>query len=263
MALRNLSTETMLSHSAEWLDPNKNVHPLLHKHDATRGLVKRLDTAHSGLLATFRVTDTGDDKLAVIQGQEDAADGLHDRKARGVHGLFTALAELTDHPETREKLLATRDRLFPDGLDVIRWSYSDEAGNALVLAERLDPGTRASLTEIGAHAGAEAFQVDSQLDAMILAGKQLGELEQEKARLTGQPVVPLASRSAARNEWIRLVDLIVRNVESSDEIQAADRSTILDRLRAEEARADHRVAEQRRKNARQKADATKAEPPKG
>ncbi len=145
MSLRDLSTQTMVAIVAPWLDPvreRKDIEAL----PKASILLSTLEEAKDELLATQTVSNSViPPELPAVQKEQADVDDTHDRKARGTYGALTAFTELVDDPDKAAKYLALRDKLFPRGMAVVNWSYTDEAGEAELVDGRLTSADRALL----------------------------------------------------------------------------------------------------------------------
>ena len=105
MALKDLTTATMVSVSAAWLDPNRE-RPILTKHKRTKALVEDLDDAHAGILRfqTKRAKLSAD--LKALGDRTTVLDATHDRHARGLFNVLDGLADLTDDEERKAAMVS-------------------------------------------------------------------------------------------------------------------------------------------------------------
>ncbi len=171
MSLLNLTTETMVTLSARWLDPEKLRKPLTAL-PLILPLLPVLQQAHDDLIAKQRTTSAADKEIAAIQAEQAERDVRHDRKMRGSYNFLGALAELTDDAEAARALLDLRDRLMPIGVQAITRSYVDEAGDAERLPARLDDASKQLLGEVQTPDGPLQVHVDAWLDeALSFAGE--------------------------------------------------------------------------------------------
>ena len=174
-----------------------------------------------------------------MQAAEAKVDVKHDRKTRGTFNVLTGFADLADDPELAVAYLALRDLIYPKGLDVVRWSYTDEAGEAELVDKRLSKNDKALLGKLPTPAG-------TLLDALkerIKAGKELGYLEKDRAALEAKaPDAPTAADAVrARNLWIRTVNAFVATLDLEEGLSDEDREKILGPLRRAEQKADRRA----------------------
>lgn len=237
MALRDLTTPTMVVLSASWLDPDAE-RPVLESLSQAGALLPSLDKAHKGLLHSQSTGDSASAEIAALQLRAAIVDAVHDHKARGSYGLLTALAEIADEPATGARYIALRDKLYPDGLELVRWSYTDEAGDAKLVDKRLTPEDKEFLKAIPIPHGT-LYDVHM---ARVKAGKELGEIEKQRTALEKQaPGAPTAADGArARNLWIRTVNALLSLLELEEKLSEGDRDRLLAPLRRAEQKAARR-----------------------
>jgi hypothetical protein len=89
MALKNISTETMLALSSSWLDPQR-ARPALSANPRTAPYLADMEEAHSSLLAanTSPTNQGATPELVALSVEATTKDQFHDRKVRGLHGLY-------------------------------------------------------------------------------------------------------------------------------------------------------------------------------
>lgn len=247
MALKNLSSETMLALSTSWLDPGRG-RKALEDHPRATHYLADLAAAHSALLAASASPDASalPPEMIALSAEETEVDTLHDRKVRGLHLVLTGLAELTDDRAEAARLLGARDTLFPDGISINQRSYLDEAGNVSAVARRLDssPETRALLLHTPLPHGKK---LDDEVLAWLDTGERLGKLE---ARRVGLLHDRDASRSGskrgdllrARNRWSRVTHAFLAAIDLDDHPGDALEKNFIRPLREAEAKADRRAA---------------------
>jgi hypothetical protein len=164
------------------------------------------EKAHNGIVS-LRTKEPP--KIRAILQKEGDLDARHDDLVRGIHGAMTAMAPLT---ADREKLLAVRDKLLPDGLSHTELSYRGEAGHCAVIASQLDDAMKARLRAITIHKKTLLDLATVWLDT----GSQLGQLEDERARLTeGAPSLG-ADMQKARLEWMRVMKALMANAKLAE-----------------------------------------------
>ncbi len=238
MAYRTLTSPTMVTVSGPWTDPKKD-RPLLQSLPQAGALLPSLDLAHQGLLDTQASSDQTNAALSKLQKAEALLDGTHDRKTRGVFNVLTGFADLADDPEQAAAYIALRDAINPKGLDVTRWSYTDEAGEADLVARRLTKDHKKLLGKLPTPSGT---LLDAH-EARLQAGRELGGLEKERAGLEkkGPDVTTAADAVRARNLWIRTVTAFVAILDLEAKLSESDREKILGPLLRAESRAERRA----------------------
>lgn len=236
MALRNLTTQTMLTISARWLDPSQE-RPILQRYPLSRALLIHLSTAHDRLIEFQRRSTTTQEALLRLTERLATLDARHDRLLRGTHGMLTSLAELADTDERAAHYLDLRDKVFPDGLRGVSRSYVDQAGEVMLLQGRLDERTVLALRSILTPNGSLFGHVQSLIDI----GREMGQLEAERTSLgkTGEAMTR-ADVARARNEWIRVVSALKASL-GLDGATAEEHDRIFRHLDEAEGKADRRV----------------------
>jgi hypothetical protein len=228
----------MVTLSGPWTDPTRD-RPLVQSLLQAGALLPSLDIAHQGLLDTQASGAQTNVELSRLQKAQGLLDWTHDRKTRGVFNVLTGFADLAEDPEQAEAYLALRDAINPSGLEITRWSYTDEAGEAELLDRRLSAEQKALLAKLPAPSGT---LLDA-LEARLKAGRELGALEKVRAALEkrGPDVTTAADAVRARNVWIRTVSAFVAILDLEPKLSEADREQILGPLRRAEARAERRA----------------------
>lgn len=243
MALRNLSTETMLALSSAWTDPERD-RPALEASAETAALLPKLDAAREGLAATARpaLVIEAERELAELQAEEVNVDRVHDRKLRGIFYLLTALAELADDPRDAEARRALRDALLPIGLAATQRSYLEEAGDIEALDQRLNDEQREELGRVPVDHGRT---LADEIGAWTSSARKLGELEGKRAELaakrSAKPSDRASSVAKGRNRWIRVVDTIIRSIALNDVIAPRLDEAFVTPLRLAEAKANRKA----------------------
>ncbi|MEO1272880.1 MAG: hypothetical protein AAFX99_32735, partial [Myxococcota bacterium] len=216
MAYRDLSTPAMVQITAPLVDQDK-VRPLLESFPQTAGILGNLDAVHQSLITLQRQASQLEELFATLVEQMTKLDQTHDRKLRGTYMVLTGLAELVDKPSQGQLLIGLRDALFPNGLSDVNRTYREEAGNVVLLEQRLTDPIRQRLEAL--------VLLDTNLlnevQALITAGKALGDKLEDRRQVEAQlandsEAISPAQLLAARNAWIRTVRLLESNLELSD-----------------------------------------------
>jgi hypothetical protein len=228
MNLRDLSTQTMVVIVSGWLDPErerKDIEAL----PKAAFLLPTLEEAKADLMTTQTTSaSTLPAEIAAVQKEEADIDDQHDRKSRGVYGALTAFAELVDDPNKAAQYIALRDKLFPEGLSVVRWSYMDEAGEADLVEGRLTARDRALLKQLH-YPGGKLLDAH---EARMTSARKLGDLERKKQALvkaheSNEGKVVAADVLKARNGWIRAVRAFMNMLDLEKNLSAKVRTKIL------------------------------------
>jgi hypothetical protein len=252
MALNDLTTASMLSITEPWVTPGP-VQSLLLSLQLIAPMIPAFEIVHQALLETQRTHDTpGEMRLRQLDEQTRQLDHIHDRKVRGVHGLLTALSDLSEEPTSARHFLDLRDILFPSGLEVTDLSYLEEAMQARQLEARLSPDLRAAVSEIPVAGPPPVAAQDpnnpdqpasllTHVKRMIDAGQRLGVSEAERVALEerllneGKRTAP-ADVLKARHAWVRAVKALVSLLQV-EHLSALQRRQILGALDLAEAQA--------------------------
>jgi len=236
MAYKTLTTQTMVTVSAAWLD-SKEERPLIASLPQAGPLLTSIEKVHNGLLQTQASGATIVSEISAVQSAQEELDTLHDRKTRGVFNVLTGFADLADDPVKAKALLALRDRIYTNGLKVVQWSYVDEAGEAALVDERIGAADKDALANLPTPDGSLKDHHEARIDA----GKKIGELEKKKIALAAtSPAGASASEVVrARNAWIRTVTAFVAML-GLDDLTEEKENKILGPLREAERRADRR-----------------------
>lgn len=239
MALRNLTTQLMVSFSKNWIDADKE-RPIIERYPIARALLPRLEEAHGNLLAFQRKSLDSQGEIAAIQREQARLDAEHDRKIRGVYNYLMALAELSDTEEEARNCLELRDLLLPDGLQAIIRSYAEESGEILLLQQRLSARAILDLRNIPVRGG----NLYDHVDAWMKAGLMLGKLDEKRTdilKTLGESETKQADVARARNEWIRTVHALRANLDL-DRASAEDMERLFRYLDQAETKADRGAA---------------------
>lgn len=237
MAKRNLTTQTMLTISERWLDPERD-RPILERYPLLSALLPRLVKAHTSLVEFQRASTEAQSEIAAVQKEQAALDAEHDRKIRGVFGILTGLGELAATEEKARHYFDLRDRILPDGLRATKRSYVDEGGEVVLLQGRLDDATKSALEAIVTPEGSLYSHV---LDWMK-AATALVELDEKRLDIERAAMDQTRKSDVlrARNEWIRVGNGLEANIQLED-ASAEDIYRLFRHLERAEARADRRA----------------------
>lgn len=239
MALKNLSSETMVTITGRLLDPERD-RPVVETLPLVSPLIPAMEMVHQGLLSRQHLVAAIERELAKVLTDLSSFDKLHDRKKRSVHGYLTALSELTDDPARAAAYLDLRDRLMPLGLMEVRRSYIDQVGDAQLMPSRLDDAARALLSSITTPDG----PLESHVDQWVQAAAEIGRLDERRAQLeaqrsTGQDASP-GEAYAMRLAWIRVIRSVINMVEIDPQATPEIRERLLAPIRRAESLAGRR-----------------------
>ena len=203
-------------------------------------MLPSLDKAHNGLLDTQLAVGQVETELSLLQKAQAKLDVRHDRYVRGPYNVLTGLADLAESEAEAASYLNLRDTLTPHGLEVVRWSYTDEAGEADLVDSRLTKDDKALLAQIATPKGT---LLDAH-KARVKAGRDLGDLEKRRAFLEAQASTAATPADVirARNLWIRTVNAFVAILALEENLSDEDREKILGPLERAEQKADRKRA---------------------
>jgi hypothetical protein len=252
MAAKNLLSSEMLMVSERWVS-EKLDQPLLGSVPVLAAMAPMIVEAHKGLLDAQRAAEPGADakELAELSAKGGELDQLHDRKGRGAWKLLDGLAELADTPDEAAHYTALRDRVLPDGVSMLQLSWMAEAGNVEVL-DRALKGTGLAQELAAVPLPGKKLTLLDAVKTHVSAGRRLGVIEARRGVIDdvaksaktadGAVTKPL---TRARNQWIRVVNAVLTNLDLVPDLDDAVRSAIVGPyLRAEQA-ADRRAIARR------------------
>ncbi len=236
MARKRLYSDEMLPITAPWLDPSNPAHQAILASTDLAPSIPRLTSAHEDLSKNAQPLHDNP-RIEQISNEQADVDNRHDDIIRGSYSLLTGIAALLG-PEHGASILELRDLIVPEGLSSTQKTYLAEAGQAAQLAERLTPEIRALTSKIRIDPQVPSRTFTHFLDEWLNLGKQLGTLEDEKAHLAPANRTQ-ATLLAARNKWIRAVNLFLATAEAA-EIDPATHQLLFGPLLAAEAKAAKR-----------------------
>jgi len=239
MALRNFTTQQMVSFSRNWIDRAKE-RLIIERYPISRALLPRIEEAHGNLLTFQRKNLESQAAIAAIQKEQAQLDAEHDRKMRGVYHFLTSLAELSGDAERAEHYLELRDLLLPDGLLAVNRSYAAQGGEVLLLQKRLTPQAIESLRKIPTPEGS----LHDHVQAWMKAGLALLELDRRRTDISksdGETDTKQAEVARARAEWIRAASAL-RSCLELDRATPEDIEQVFRYLDEAEVKADRRAA---------------------
>jgi hypothetical protein len=206
MELRKLVEQEMVQISAPWVADGSAVRAAIEAEPMMTGLLPKLTAAHAGIVAVS--AQTGDPEARKLMADATRLDAQHDDLVRTIHGALTILAKVS---KAGEEHLHLRDLLFPEGLRHINKSHSAEAGHAAAIASAMSPEVLARMKAI-AIGDTTLFDLHAQYQE---AAKQLGAVDEKRARLNRPSITPAAQVLAARREWIHWANVLVTTAENA------------------------------------------------
>lgn len=236
MALRDLSVGQMIQVGKSWVvdKKNKNIISGIDKLSPWVPSLVRALTSLEKQNAARLATNTALGKVMV---EQEAEDGIHDRRLRGLFMLAAGLDLLA--PELKRppgSFLALQKELFPGGQSMTMRSYADEAAEHKLAPARISAASKPLLdTAIG------NTTLGALVNTWLASAKAIDALEQKRNALVGETEAHkgTANMRDARNAWIKAASMIETNLMALDEseIDEATRNVLLATLRRYEEMA--------------------------
>ena len=234
MATQRWTSAEMMRMSGTLVEPGHIDRQVMENVPELAALLPRLRAAHDRLIESYQ--DTPAFRLAPLVQALGRADWRHDSLVRALYFAFESLIQTAqgsaDQTEA-ERLRQLRHRLLPQGLQLVKFSYRDEASHAEFMSAQLDAQTRQNLAGLTMH-GRSLLDMSQDL---MGAARTLGQLEDER-QMTRQ--APSADLSPARDEWLatfHVVECLLRLNRAADPHVDA----ILARIAAIDAVAEERA----------------------
>lgn len=233
MSLKSFTSNEMYQTSAPMVEVGAPARTAIEKIPTLAVMLSQLEAAHKGI-AAVRVQPE-DPRVQDLSVKEAVVDGRHDDKLRGIHGALTGLALLSNRAQ---ELLQLRDWIMPEGLAHTQLTYRGEAGHAGILASAITPEimSRMKTVKLDDKTLYDIFQ------EYVALARELGAMEDERARLSPPAVTP-AQAASARYTWVRVMNALIANAELAGLDEQTDR-LLFASLRAAEQTANTRVRRQ-------------------
>ena len=240
ISLRGLTTQSMISVTAAWLDPKRD-RPLFNSLPLLAPLLPAIQSAHDALVANQKGKPAHDPEAAALQAEAMEVDAEHDRVLRGIHAVLGAFAELGDDDEAAA-YLALRDQLFPAGLSMITRSYVDEGAEAELVAGRLAKSDHALLAKLPIPGG----KLKDAFDRWVSAAKRLKSIEAKRHKVEASAATADTVRGndvvRARMAWVRAVRAVEVNLELESKAEPNTRVALLGPLELAARKSARRAA---------------------
>ena len=205
MSLKSLTTAQMVELSARWLSPEAE-RPVFEQYDELRGALALIEKVHDALSRTQQAVVASADEIQTLTMRMGELDAVHDRKARGIFNMLTALSELSDDPTESHAMITLRNALFPQGLTVTLLSYAEQADEIRDLRDSLTPEQHAQLAAIPMPHGT----LDQSVEEWFTAGVELGALwAHREGHQQGGDQLSASDVLRARNQWLGAVRVIL------------------------------------------------------
>ena len=153
-------------------------------------------------------------RLRDLTSEASELDARHDRKARGLFHLLSGAIEVVDKLKTRDQYAALQSKLFPHGVQVVRFSYTDQAGEVELLERRTTSADRKLLRKLKL----DKTTGEDALEAWIKAGRALGAVCNQRIQLATRAddsAIKAGDIHLARLQWIRVVNALLVNLPLS------------------------------------------------
>lgn len=218
--LKHLNLDEMIGLTSPWVSDAKQ-RALFLSIPEIAGLHPQLVALHHQLGDAQPVDPPRSPAMKRLLERATKLDDVHDALVRASASAIEtdrleALARKPPDLRRAEQAAAASTKLFPSGLAIVNASFVAEAGNAERAGKLLarEPELAEYLDEIPVRDGTALGLVER----WIAAGKQLARLERERAELAAREASRPRDSSALtrlRFEWIRLVGLVLGNLEAS------------------------------------------------
>lgn len=207
MGMSRLTIQEMSQITLPWVTVGEAARTAIEKNPLLASLLPPLLQAHESTYALRAQTD--DPRSQFVSEQLAALDGRHDDLIRGMHGVLTSLALVSDAPE---EILDVRDFLFPDGLAHIKMTYRGEAEHAAQIVASMDDRYKARLQTITLY---KTNLLNLTLEWLDVA-KQLGALEEARSRMIPLDAATAAEICSTRFAWMRVVNAVIANAKLAE-----------------------------------------------
>ncbi len=230
MNLSKLNTSAMLAHSRVWME-DTSLRTQLATHPLGAAILEKIAEVHQDLGRKQSERNAAEENLEGLRGDMSALDTEHDSIARVLYHHLLAFIEMEEvnlvndngaggdgaDGNAQHRIDALRvlfGRLFPNGLDIVRRSYLEEAGEVVARDQRLTQAERDLMAaiQVGNHTLADLYQ------RWHHAGSELGRKGHERALLKASlrhqgSATSRAVLREARRQWIRTVTALFEIVE--------------------------------------------------
>lgn len=229
MAPKQLTSGEMNQVSEPWVTKGNPARTAIEAVPLLSALLPSLEAAHARISALGSQAE--DPKIRAYSERQSALDVQHDNRVRGICGALSGLALVSD---ASGELTELRDTLFPEGLGHTQMTYRGQAGHAAMVSARLDDKLQTRLRAVSLH---DKNLLDLTMEWLAVA-KQIGQLEDERARLNPTPS-PSSEVNNARLAWVRATNALLANAEMAELDEATDH-LLFAPLRAAEKAAQSR-----------------------
>ncbi len=230
MALKRLTAGEMIHITQTWVDAKHRHHQLMKVPAEVAVLLSHVERVHLALMALQPTVDPQAKSRVRILEELDAQ---HDDMVRTIYHLFLAQIYLSQVAAERELWQRLLDTVLPDGLMVVKRSYSDEVGQATLAHARLSAEDKKQLRTLVL--GKESML--ALIERYVQVAQKLGEVATVHYQPTVQP--SRADAASARNQWIRVVNTVLAAIDMIPNNEDLLREVVAP-LREVERRAERR-----------------------
>lgn len=229
MALKRLSTENMVTLSADLIRRGSPERAGIEAVPEAAALLPQIEAAHRGLIESQPVVNAEIAKLTSKLNEEDAR---HDTLVRAIHARLESETLFAETTVDAAKHARARSALFPSGTSIVNRAWSEQAGEAKMRAGRIDDEIERVLGKLKTHDGSTLLERYRALQAVAA---NIDATEKKRAAMMSDG--PSGAETVrARNQWIRVINALAMVLAAT----GADEAPILGRVRAFEARAEGR-----------------------
>ncbi|WP_428262957.1 hypothetical protein [Haliangium sp.] len=212
MALNRFTVAEMVSITGPWIERGHPEHEALMTLPAIAASMPQVEAAHRGLIEAQ--VNPAQVRLDEIRAEQATFDRAHDNLARFLWDQMNSYRHLHGDQPLGRLIADIQARLFPDGLNVVRYSYRETGGQAALVGARLTDEHKAHLATIPVHPTGTLME---KVEAMATAAARIGVLEDERLALI-RPANLRTRATKARSRWIRVVNVVRATIELESEI---------------------------------------------
>lgn len=249
MSYQDLSVAEMIQISSLWVaKPGKNqdgtevptLRPLLESNPLLSAMLPYLEKVHNDLL-TFNTQPKAEPSKEVseIEQEQKVLDIRHDDLCRFIFHFMDLLQVLVSE-ELRAVLAELRAKMFRDGLQVIKYNFSREAGAAKLIEGKLTEEDRLTLRSISVSFEGRVVSLYDLTHELIEKGKRLGDLENKKDEIIrGVTPSTIVTERSLTLAWVSRVITLERMIATA-ELSEEEEESLLGLLRRLERAASER-----------------------
>lgn len=239
MALKRLTNHEIFGLIEEWLGA---LRPVLAEVASVAHLLPHLEAIHDTFLSRPAPPD---DEHQRVRKAASALDIQHDATLRTAYELTGALAGYAElrEPGAGAALAALREDLWPAGLMHNARTYFEEGSHAVATGKWLagNPEARATAAAVSLPDGKTLLDL---IERWIAIGQELLTVERTSQDLAAaRDETPGSNFVDARNQFIRVVEAMRRNLALDASVSDETRARLLNRVDTVERNADRKRRE--------------------